>query len=511
MLSNVNSAGLSGIEGYRVTVETDVAAGMPAFDIVGLPDAAVKEARERVRSAVKNSGFSFPSRKITVNLAPANVKKEGSVYDLPIAIAYLLSTGQLQNEIPSDCAFLGELSLDGSVRPVKGVLPMTISLKNSGIKHVFVPFKNSREAAVVDDVNVYGVKNLVQLTMHLQGLEKIEPAFEDIDSLFKYADDSAVDFCDVRGQNGVKRAVEIAAAGNHNILMIGTPGTGKTMIAKRITTILPDMTLPEALEVTKIHSIAGLITDEMPLVTRRPFRAPHHTISSNGLSGGGQTPHPGEVSLAHNGVLFLDELSEFNKNTLEVLRQPLEDRCVTISRVSATHTYPCNIMLVASMNPCPCGYYGSPIGKCRCTPSQIAAYFRKISGPLLDRIDIHIEAAPIKYEDLGNKRKGEPSAVIKERVNKARKIQQERYKEYSIYSNSELTPALLEKYCSLDDESGKILKGAFVKLGLSARAHNGILKVARTIADLEGSENIQSRHIAEAIQYRSLDRSMSIG
>lgn len=506
MLSKVISAGLSGIEGYCVTVETDVSPGMPAFDIVGLPDAAVKEARERVRAAVKNCGFGFPSRKVTVNLAPANIKKEGSIYDLPITVSYLVATGQIDESTIEDSAFIGELSLNGELRPVTGVLPMVLTLRSFGIKNVFVPHINATEAAVAAGINVYGVKNLLELASHLIGEDMILPTTVDVEELFKNYSEHMIDFSDVRGQQRVKRALEIAAAGNHNILMLGSPGTGKTMIAKRIPTILPDMTLEEALEVTKIHSIAGTLASDVPLITERPFRHPHHTISANGLSGGGTTPRPGEISLAHNGVLFLDELPEFNKNVLEVLRQPLEDGEVTISRVSATYTYPCNIMFVASMNPCPCGYYGDPSGKCTCTPNKITSYLNKISGPLLDRIDIHIEVAPVKYSELEGKTASETSKEIQSRVNGARKIQQERYKDYTIFSNSELTPSLIEEHCTLDEESNILLKNAFERLGLSARAHNRILKVARTIADLEGSQNIKKSHIAEAIQYRSLDR-----
>lgn len=506
MLSKVYSAGLMGIDGYIVNVEIDANNGMPAFDIVGLPDAAVKESKERVRSAVKNCGYGFPSRRITVNLAPANVKKEGSIYDLPIAVAYLISTGQINEHAADGCAFIGELSLNGSVRGVCGILPMVIALRDAGIKNIYVPDANATEGGVVSGVNVYGIKNLLQLTAVLEGNDKITPEFVDVDALFRRAQEHILDFCDVRGQTHVKRALEIAAAGNHNALMLGTPGTGKTMIAKRIPTILPDMSLEEALEVTKIHSIAGLLPDDTPLITIRPFRHPHHTISANGLSGGGTTPRPGEISLAHNGVLFLDELSEFNKSVLEVMRQPLEDRTITISRVSATYTYPCNVMFIASMNPCPCGYFGDPSGKCKCTPNQVSTYLQKISGPLLDRIDLHIEVAPVKYEDLESHNSAETSKEIKQRVDAARKIQQKRYKNDSIFSNSELGEKMMSEYCALDSETNELLKSAFNRLGLSARAHNRILKVSRTIADLDGSENILKKHVSEAIQYRNLDR-----
>ena len=506
MLSKVNSAGLLGIDGYIVSVETDSAPGLPAFDIVGLPSAAVKESKERVRSAVKNCGFGFPARKITVNLAPANIKKEGSLYDLPIAVSYLISTGQLAETASEESAFIGELSLNGSLRAVRGVLPMVLSLKKAGIKNVFVPEQNAPEGAVVSGINVYGVKNLLALKSHLENEDTLMRTKIDIDSLFSKKDPYALDFCDVRGQVHVKRALEIAAAGNHNILMIGSPGSGKTMIAKRIPTILPDMTLDEALEVTKIHSIAGLLLSDSALITKRPFRHPHHTISANGLSGGGAMPRPGEISLAHNGVLFLDELSEFSRAALEVMRQPLEDRQITISRVNATYTYPANIMFAASMNPCPCGYFGDSSGKCKCTPQQVSSYLHKISGPLLDRIDLHIEVAPVKYEDLEQKSCGESSEKIKERVNRARKIQQQRYKDASIFANAQLNESLMEKYCKTDDKTNTLLKNAFDKLGLSARAYSRILKVSRTIADLDGSENIQKNHVAEAIQYRNLDR-----
>ena len=508
MLSKVYSRGLAGIDGFPVSVETDISNGMPAFDIVGLPDAAVKEAKERVRSAIKNTGFKFPARRILINLAPAAQRKEGSGYDLPMAVSILRAMDRFsadENYIKK-CVFLGELSLDGTVNGINGVLPMVISAYREGFTEMFVPAENADEAAVIDGVNVYPVKSLEDLFNHFEGIKKIQRHTVDLTEYFAQSAASVLDFCDVKGQENVKRALEIAAAGNHNVLLIGSPGTGKTMLAQRMPSILPDLTFDEALEVTKVHSIAGLMSKDEPLILKRPFRSPHHTISAVGLSGGGTVPRPGELSLAHNGILFLDELPEFSRSTLEIMRQPLEDGVVTISRVNATLTYPCNIMLIASMNPCKCGYLGDTRRQCTCTPMQINQYRSKISGPLLDRIDIQVEVPNVDYDDLSSTTKGETSAEVKKRVNKARKVQLERYKDLSIYSNSQLDAGMLQKYCPLDDESNAMLKAAFDNLGLSARAHGRILKVARTIADLEGSENIKAAHIAEAIQYRSLDR-----
>ncbi|MBE7026487.1 MAG: ATP-binding protein [Ruminococcaceae bacterium] len=506
MIAKVKSCGLVGLDGYIVEVETDIAMGLPAFDIVGLPDAAVKESRERVRAAIKNSGYAFASRRVTINLAPAHIKKEGSVYDLPVAVSFLWASGQIALDNVDDFVFIGELSLNGDIRPVCGVLPMVIAARDNGAKYAIVPKENALEAAVVKGIEILAPETLAQLCDHINGIKKLSVHTVDVDEYFKNTDQRGIDFSEVKGQENVKRALEIAAAGNHNMLMIGSPGSGKSMIAQRLPTILPDMSFEEALEVTKIHSIAGALPDDTPIITTRPFRHPHHTISATGLSGGGRTPKPGEISLAHNGVLFLDELPEFNKDALEVMRQPLEDGSVTIARVSATLTYPCNVMFVASMNPCKCGYYGDPSGRCKCSESQIAQYLGKVSGPLLDRIDLHIEVAPVKYKDLENTAPAESSESIKKRVDAARKIQMQRYKDYNIYSNSQLTPAMINIFCRLGEKERAIIKGAFDRLGLSARAYNRILKVARTIADLDGSENIQSKHIAEAIQYRSLDR-----
>ncbi len=505
MLSQIYSCGLFGIDGFIVCVETDISNGMPAFDIVGLPDAAVKEAKERVRSAIKNTGFKFPAKHIVINLAPASQRKEGSGYDLPMALSILAATEQIYADT-TDCAFFGELSLDGTVQSIQGILPMVISSFKQGYKNIFVPAQNADEAAVIDGVNIYPVTSLKALYQHFNGENPILPHKVDLDNYFTAAASGMLDFCDVKGQENVKRALEIAAAGNHNVLLIGSPGTGKTMLAQRMPTILPDLTFDESLEVTKVHSIAGLLPKNEPLILNRPFRSPHHTISASGLSGGGTIPRPGELSLAHNGILFLDEFPEFKRDALEVLRQPLEDGVVTISRVNATLTYPCNIMLMASMNPCKCGYLGDDRHKCTCTSHQINQYRSKISGPMLDRIDIQVEVPNVNYEELSSDTRGETSAVIKERVNRTRKIQLERYKDINIHSNSQLDAGMLQKFCPLGDEENALLKAAFDNLGLSARAHGRILKVARTIADLEESENITVAHIAEAIQYRSLDR-----
>lgn len=506
MLSKINSMGLNGIDGYLVGVETDIGNGLPAFDVVGLPDAAVKESRERVRAAMKNCGLTYPTQRITVNLAPANIKKAGPFYDLPICIGLLASSQQLNADL-SNYAFVGEIALSGELRPIVGALPMAICAAENGIKNIILPAQNAAEAAVVKDLNVFGAANLLDIIKHFITEEKLKKTEIDIDKIFSRQTDSLLDFADVKGQENVKTALEIAAAGGHNCLLIGSPGSGKTMLAQRLPSILPALSLYEALEVTKIHSIAGLLPQNVPLITTRPFRSPHHTISANGLSGGGAMPRPGEISLAHNGVLFLDELPEFKKDALEVLRQPMEDGVVTISRVNATLTYPSSSMVVAAMNPCKCGYFGDSTRKCTCSEQQIRQYLGKISGPLLDRIDLHIEVPAVKYRDLTDGKPVELSAEIRKRVEAARKIQDNRFQgEKNVHCNAQMTPKMVEEFCPLGTEESKLLKDAFQNLGLSARAHNRILKVSRTVADLKGSAKIKREHLAQAIFYRSLDR-----
>lgn len=507
LIAKINSMGLSGIQGYLIQAETDVSPGIPAWEIVGIPDIAVRESKERIRTALKHAGFQIPGKRIVVNLAPAGIKKEGAYLDLPIAMGILISSGQLQAGEEQNRAFFGELSLDGKLRPVNGALPMAITAYQNGIRKIYLPKDNAPEAAVVSGVEVYGIETLAELVRHLTGEETQKPCVVDTEDIFKRAAESNLDFSEVKGQKNAKRALEVAAAGGHNLLLIGPPGSGKTMLAQRIPTILPDLSFEEALEITKVHSIAGKMKKNQPMVLNRPFRSPHHTVSAVGLTGGGQSPKPGEVSLAHHGVLFLDELPEFRKDALEILRQPLEDGTVSITRASGTYTFPCNIMLVASMNPCPCGYYGDKTHDCGCSPTQIKKYLGKVSGPLLDRIDLHVEVSAVPYEELEKrKEKAESSAEIKERVNRARETQTKRYKGTGIYSNSQLTAGMIDEICPLGKEASELLRQAYDNLGLSARAHNRILKVARTIADLEGCRDIEAVHLAEAIQYRSLDR-----
>ena len=504
MYAKVTSLGVTGLAGYIVQVEADLSGGLPQFNLVGLPDSAVKESSERVRSAIKNLHYEWPASRITINLAPADVRKTGPVYDLPVFVGIMAAQGKLPAP-GSERAFLGELGLDGTLRPVTGVLPMALAAVQNGVKELFLPAENAAEAAVAEGLTVYPARSAQDVVLHLCGATPLTPATPE-----GYDEDGVwlgPDMADVRGQSEARRAMEIAAAGGHNLIMIGSPGTGKSMLAKRLPSILPPLTLGESLETTKIHSVAGKLEQESGLISKRPFRAPHHTISTVAMTGGGSFPQPGEISLAHNGVLFLDELPEFNRNVLEVLRQPLEDREISISRIKCNVKYPASLILAASMNPCPCGYYNHPTKACVCSPGQVQKYLNRISGPLLDRIDLQIEVIPVPFEKMSDARPGESSTFIRERVVRARQTQSERYAEIpGVYCNAQMNSKLLARYARPDDKGLALLKTAMNRFNLSARAYDRILKVSRTIADLEGCELIQPSHLAEAIGYRNLDR-----
>jgi magnesium chelatase family protein len=510
MISKVFSAATYGIDAYIVEVETHCEKQVPAFTIVGLPDNAVKESRERVLAAIKNSGFEFPRTRLTINMAPADIRKEGSAFDLPIAVGILASEGgAVHTDLLESTILLGELALDGMLRPVRGGLPIAVEARARGMKRIILPKESVNEASIVTGIEVYGLENLKEVVAFLNGEIAFPQTHTDIHALFSGVNSYQVDFSDVRGQENVKRALEVSAAGGHNILMIGSPGSGKSMLAKRIPTILPPLEFGEALETTKIHSVAGILPQEKAIITERPFRSPHHTVSDAALIGGGSFPRPGEVSFAHHGVLFLDELPEFKKNVLEVMRQPLEDGRVTISRSKMSLQFPANFMLVAAMNPCPCGYYTDPNKKCTCNEFLIQKYMAKVSGPLLDRIDIHIEVLPVKYKELSAEAGGESSLAVRERVARARERQKLRFAGLQgVYKNADMRTAEVRNYCKIDEASSELLKIAMTKHGLSARAYDRILKVSRTIADLEDSEKITAAHVSEAIQYRSLDRQL---